>query len=310
MQAPAHRRRFSVILPIDSFSDRVIMKPIRLEVCLHVRCADKRCAPEETMSYSIGIDIGSTTVKVVVLDEKQEIVFQSYQRHFSRVREKTAEVLASIADTYSGEEVHIAVTGSAGLGVAKACGLEFVQEVFATAGAVERYLPETDAVIELGGEDAKIIFLTGGLEERMNGSCAGGTGAFIDQMATLLGVRTEEMDALAAKHEKIYAIASRCGVCAKSDIQPLLNQGARREEIAASAFQAVVEQTIAGRAQGRKIEGRVAFLGGPLSFFSTLRERFVKTLHLSPEEALFPKEALFCRTGRRAVRTQISGHAV
>ncbi|ADU26927.1 acyl-CoA dehydratase activase-related protein [Ethanoligenens harbinense] len=245
------------------------------------------------MSYSIGIDIGSTTVKVVVLNEKQDIVFQSYQRHFSRVREKTSEVLASIADTYNGEEVHIAVTGSAGLGVAKACGLEFVQEVFATAGAVERYLPETDAVIELGGEDAKIIFLTGGLEERMNGSCAGGTGAFIDQMATLLGVRTEDMDALAAKHEKIYAIASRCGVFAKSDIQPLLNQGARREDIAASVFQAVVEQTVAGLAQGRKIEGRVAFLGGPLSFFSTLRERFVKTLHLSPENALFPKEAAY-----------------
>ncbi|MFT9055817.1 MAG: acyl-CoA dehydratase activase-related protein [Ethanoligenens sp.] len=243
------------------------------------------------MSYSIGIDIGSTTVKVVVLDEKQEIVFQSYERHFSRVREKTAEVLASIADTYSGHDVHIAVTGSAGLGVAKACGLEFVQEVFATAGAVEQFLPQTDAVIELGGEDAKIIFLTGGLEERMNGSCAGGTGAFIDQMATLLGVRTEEMDALASKHEKIYAIASRCGVFAKSDIQPLLNQGARREDIAASVFQAVVEQTIAGLAQGRKIEGRVAFLGGPLSFFSTLRDRFVQTLHLSPEEALFPKEA-------------------
>lgn len=243
------------------------------------------------MSYSIGIDIGSTTVKVVVLNETQEIIFQSYERHFSRVREKTSEVLSSIAEQFSGEDVHVAVTGSAGLGVAKACGLEFVQEVFATAGAVEQYLPQTDVVIELGGEDAKIIFLTGGLEERMNGSCAGGTGAFIDQMATLLGVRTEEMDALAAKHEKIYAIASRCGVFAKTDIQPLLNQGARREDIAASVFQAVVEQTIAGLAQGRKIEGRVAFLGGPLSFFSTLRDRFVKTLHLSPENALFPKEA-------------------
>lgn len=245
------------------------------------------------MSYSIGIDIGSTTVKVVVLNEANEIVFQSYDRHFSRVREKTAEVLSSVAERFERESVHIAVTGSAGLGVAKACGLEFVQEVFATAGAVKQYLPQTDVVIELGGEDAKIIFLTGGLEERMNGSCAGGTGAFIDQMATLLGVRTEEMDALAAKHEKIYSIASRCGVFAKSDIQPLLNQGARREDIAASVFQAVVEQTVAGLAQGRKIKGRVAFLGGPLSFFSTLRDRFVETLHLSAENALFPKEAAY-----------------
>ncbi|HEX3027170.1 MAG TPA: acyl-CoA dehydratase activase-related protein, partial [Clostridia bacterium] len=199
----------------------------------------------------------------------------------------------SIRENYAGRPVHVSVTGSAGLGVAKVCGLEFVQEVFATAGAVEAYLPGTDAVIELGGEDAKIIFFTGGLEERMNGSCAGGTGAFIDQMATLLGVSTDELDALAAKHEKIYSIASRCGVFAKSDIQPLLNQGARKEDIAASVFQAVVEQTIAGLAQGRKIEGKVAFLGGPLSFFSVLRERFVETLKLSEDDAIFPENAAY-----------------
>ena len=245
------------------------------------------------MSYFIGIDIGSTTVKVVVTDEKHNILFKSYDRHLSKVREKTEEVLRSIAGEYSGKDVCVAVTGSAGLGVAKACGLDFVQEVFATAGAVEAFLPGTDAVIELGGEDAKIIFFTGGLEERMNGSCAGGTGAFIDQMATLLGVTPDQLDDLAKKHEKIYSIASRCGVFAKSDIQPLLNQGARKEDMAASIFQAVVEQTIAGLAQGRQIKGKVAFLGGPLSFFSVLRERFVETLKLSEEEAVFPANAAY-----------------
>ena len=250
-------------------------------------------APEEMMKYFIGIDIGSTTVKVVVTDENNNILFKSYDRHLSKVREKTDEVLKSISADYAGKEVYVAVTGSAGLGVAKVCGLDFVQEVFATAGAVEAFIPGTDAVIELGGEDAKIIFFTGGLEERMNGSCAGGTGAFIDQMATLLGVTPDDLDILASKHDKIYSIASRCGVFAKSDIQPLLNQGARKEDIAASIFQAVVEQTIAGLAQGRRIAGRVAFLGGPLSFFSVLRDQFVKTLKLTPEGAIFPENAAY-----------------
>jgi len=166
-----------------------------------------------------------------------------------------------------------------------------VQEVYATAGAVERLLPQTDAVVELGGEDAKILFLTGGLEERMNGSCAGGTGAFIDQMATLLNVTVEELDALSRGHQKIYHIASRCGVFAKTDIQPLLNQGARKEDIAASIYQAVVSQTIAGLAQGREIKGKVLFLGGPLFFLKGLRERFTDTLKLTPENAVFPDNA-------------------
>jgi predicted CoA-substrate-specific enzyme activase len=244
------------------------------------------------MNY-IGIDIGSTTVKVVVLDENYNILFKAYERHMSKVREKAAEMLKCVAEDYRGKQVRVAITGSAGLGVAKACDIDFVQEVFATAGAVDKYLPGTDAVIELGGEDAKIIFFTGGLEERMNGSCAGGTGAFIDQMATLLGVTVGELDDLASKHEKIYSIASRCGVFAKSDIQPLLNQGAQKEDIAASIFQAVVEQTIAGLAQGRKIEGKVAFLGGPLSFQKSLRERFVETLRLPKEDALFPENAAY-----------------
>ncbi len=239
----------------------------------------------------IGIDIGSTTVKVVLLDDQDTTVFRTYERHMSKVREKTAEMLRLLRPKLSGQTVQVAITGSAGLGVAKAADLEFVQEVFATAGAVERFIPDTDVVVELGGEDAKIIFLTGGLEERMNGSCAGGTGAFIDQMATLLGITADELDLLSLGYEKLYAIASRCGVFAKSDIQPLLNQGARKEDIAASIFQAVVNQTIAGLAQGRKIEGKVLFLGGPLYFLEGLRRRFVETLRLSDENAVFPENA-------------------
>ncbi len=239
----------------------------------------------------IGIDIGSTTVKVVVLDDNDQTIFQAYERHMSKVREKTAEMLGRLTDTLAGQEVHAAITGSAGLGVANASGVDFVQEVFATAGAVERFIPDTDVVVELGGEDAKIIFLTGGLEERMNGSCAGGTGAFIDQMATLLGISADELDALSLQHEKLYAIASRCGVFAKSDIQPLLNQGAQKADIAASIFQAVVNQTVAGLAQGREIKGKVLFLGGPLFFLKGLRERFVDTLKLSADNAVFPDNA-------------------
>ncbi len=239
----------------------------------------------------IGIDIGSTTVKVVVLNEQDKVIFRSYDRHKSRVREKTAEVLRSLLPQLKGQPVQAAVTGSAGLGVAKAADIEFVQEVFATAGAVEKFRPETDVVVELGGEDAKIIFLTGGLEERMNGSCAGGTGAFIDQMATLLDVTPEELDRLSLRHERLYAIASLCGVFAKTDIQPLINQGAKKEDIAASIFQAVVNQTIAGLAQGREIKGTVLFLGGPLFFFHGLQERFVKTLALPADQAVFPDNA-------------------
>lgn len=239
----------------------------------------------------IGIDIGSTTVKVVLIDDNDKILFRAYERHLSKVREKTAEMLEQLNDRLSGKQVQATVTGSAGLGVSKAAGLEFVQEVFATAGAVERFYPKTDVVVELGGEDAKIIFLTGGLEERMNGSCAGGTGAFIDQMATLLDITADELNRLSEKYDKLYSIASRCGVFAKTDIQPLLNQGARKEDIAASIFQAVVNQTISGLAQGREIKGNVLFLGGPLHFLSGLRKRFVETLKLTPEQATFPEDA-------------------
>ena len=242
------------------------------------------------MSLRIGIDIGSTTVKVVVLDEQNKLLFRSYERHYSKTRERACETLNSIRDMLEGQNVRLTITGSAGLGVATAAGIDFVQEVYATAAAVNTYIPDTDAVIELGGEDAKIIFFGGALEERMNGSCAGGTGAFIDQMATLMNVTVDELDALSLKHEKIYPIASRCGVFAKSDIQPILNQGGQKEDVAASIFQAVVDQTVAGLTQGRELKGKIVFLGGPLHFLMGLRERFVETLKLDSDHAVFPED--------------------
>ena len=242
------------------------------------------------MSLRVGIDIGSTTVKVVVLDQQNKLLFRSYERHYSKTRERACETLKSIRDMLSGPEIKVTITGSAGLGVANASGIDFVQEVYATAAAVNTYIPDTDAVIELGGEDAKIIFFGGALEERMNGSCAGGTGAFIDQMATLMNVTVSELDALSLKHEKIYPIASRCGVFAKSDIQPILNQGGRKEDVAASIFQAVVDQTVAGLTQGRELKGKIVFLGGPLHFLMGLRQRFVETLKLDSDHAVFPED--------------------
>ena len=242
------------------------------------------------MALRIGIDIGSTTVKVVVLDEDNKLLFRSYERHYSKARERTCETLRQLTEQLSGQTVQLLITGSAGLGVAKASGLDFVQEVYATAAAVRAFIPGTDAVIELGGEDAKIIFFGGSIEERMNGSCAGGTGAFIDQMATLLNVSVNELDALSLQHEKIYPIASRCGVFAKSDIQPILNQGGRKEDVAASIFQAVVDQTVAGLTQGRELKGKIVFLGGPLTFLMGLRERFVETLKLDSDHAIFPED--------------------
>lgn len=247
------------------------------------------------MQLSIGIDIGSTTAKLVVVRNEQ-IIYQNYERHYSQVRQKTLEMIKKAKDFIGNEEFTVAIAGSAGLGVAKAADIPFVQEVFATSELVRKKIPDTDAVIELGGEDAKILFFdhnTGGVKERMNGSCAGGTGAFIDQMATLLNVTPDELDTLSLDHKFIYTIASRCGVFAKSDIQPLLNQGANKADIAASIFQAVVDQTITGLAQGKKIEGKVLFLGGPLYFLKGLQERFVDTLKLSEENAVFPEYALY-----------------
>ena len=242
------------------------------------------------MALRIGIDIGSTTVKVVVLDEQNKLLFRSYERHYSKTRERTCETLRGLRGLLGGQEVQLLITGSAGLGVAKAAGLDFVQEVYATAAAVREFIPNTDAVIELGGEDAKIIFFGNTLEERMNGSCAGGTGAFIDQMATLLNVTVDELDELSLHHETSYPIASRCGVFAKSDIQPILNQGGRKEDVAASIFQAVVDQTVAGLTQGRELTGTIVFLGGPLHFLAGLRQRFVETLKLDEDHAIFPQD--------------------
>lgn len=242
--------------------------------------------------YSLGIDVGSTTVKTVITDSSRQIIYSDYQRHFSKVKEAVKAQLETIGEKYPNDEFKLCMTGSAGLGLATGAKIPFVQEVNSAFIAVKERFPDADAVIELGGEDAKIIFLTGGVEQRMNGSCAGGTGAFIDQMATLLGVTVDEMDNMSLNAEKTYPIASRCGVFAKSDIQPLLNQGADRKDICASIFQAVVDQTVSGLAQGRTIEGKVLFLGGPLSFLKGLRKAFIKTLNLKENEtAILPKEA-------------------
>ena len=235
----------------------------------------------------MGLDIGSTTIKCVVLDDDNKLIYSTYERHFSQITDKIAEILDRVRGEIDG--VENALVALSGLKMSD-CGIQFVQEVFATRVAANTFIPGTDVVIELGGEDAKILFLTNGLEVRMNGTCAGGTGAFIDQMATLLNVPLEELDELAKGYEKTYTIASRCGVFAKTDIQPLLNQGARKSDIAESIFRAVVSQTVAGLAQGREIEGKIVYLGGPLTFMSELRNCFDKTLNtkgICPENSLY-----------------------
>lgn len=243
---------------------------------------------ETRIQYFLGLDIGSTTVKLVVLDERGKILFHRYQRHYSDIKIAVKDILAQVQDALGNIAVKMSITGSGGLGMSKRLGLPFVQEVIACTKAVEFFIPQTDVVIELGGEDAKITYLGKELEQRMNGACAGGTGAFIDQMALLLETDGLGLDSLAAHHKVIYPIASRCGVFAKTDIQPLLNQGAAKEDIAASIFQAVVNQTISGLACGKPIRGKVAFLGGPLHFLPQLRQRFIETLHLTEQEAIVP----------------------
>ena len=238
----------------------------------------------------VGLDIGSTTIKCVVLNDAGQIVYSTYERHFSHILEKGRALLEKVAAEYLPDgRAYLAISGSAGMGLADSCRVPFVQEVFATRVAANRLTPGTDCIIELGGEDAKILFLTNGTEVRMNGSCAGGTGAFIDQMATLLKMGADEMDKAAQSATRTYTIASRCGVFAKSDIQPLINQGAQAGDIAASIYQAVVNQTIAGLAQGRPIKGNILYLGGPLTFSRTLRQSFDKTLGVTgtlPENSL------------------------
>lgn len=237
----------------------------------------------------LGIDIGSTTVKVVVVDENLKPLFYQYKRHFSEIKATLGELISNAHKELGKCSFTAMMTGSGGVAMAEAIGVEFIQEVVATANAVEAVAPKTDVAIELGGEDAKIIYFKGGIEQRMNGVCAGGTGSFIDQMASLLQTDAQGLNEYAKKYKVIYPIASRCGVFAKTDIQPLINEGAAKEDLAASIFQAVVNQTISGLACGKPIRGNVAFLGGPLHFLSELRGRFIETLNLTEETTIIPE---------------------
>lgn len=246
----------------------------------------------------LGLDVGSTTVKLVVLDKNNGIVYQKYQRHFSDIKKTIFNIVSEAYESFKNDDITLTVTGSGGISVSKWLDLPFIQEVIASSRAIEHYIPTTDVVIELGGEDAKITYFTGGIDQRMNGTCAGGTGAFIDQMASLLQVDAMGLNELAKGYTVIYPIAARCGVFAKTDIQPLLNEGAAKENIAASVFQSVVNQTISGLACGKPIRGNVAFLGGPLYYLSELRKRFVETLNLKDEEIFFPDNSqLFVAIG-------------
>ena len=239
--------------------------------------------------FNMGLDVGSTTVKVVVLDSNNNLVYSEYRRHYSDIRSTIIELIKETYQKLGDAKATVAVTGSGGLSVSKWVGIDFVQEVIACTKTVEEIIPETDVAIELGGEDAKITYFNGGIEQRMNGTCAGGTGAFIDQMASLLNTDATGLNELAKGHKVIYPIASRCGVFAKTDVQPLINEGAKSADIAASVLQAVVNQTISGLACGKPIRGKVAFLGGPLYFLSELRERFIETLQLKEDEIIFPE---------------------
>ena len=246
----------------------------------------------------VGLDVGSTTVKIVVMNENKETIYKDYRRHFSDTKNTVCDVLNELNEKYPNSKFTLALTGSGAMSAAKFLGVSFIQEVVSCKRAVEKYIPQTDVVIELGGEDAKIIYFDKSIEQRMNGTCAGGTGAFIDQMASLLHTDTAGLNELAKNHKTIYPIASRCGVFAKTDVQPLINEGAAKEDIAASIFQAVVNQTISGLACGRPIRGKVAFLGGPLTYLSELRNRFIETLKLKDDEIIIPKEAhLLVATG-------------
>jgi len=248
--------------------------------------------------YYLGIDVGSTTVKAYLTDENDLCLYSNYVRHNSDVRHTILTLMEKIKQEYGNLDIYPVITGSGGLSISESLHIRFVQEVIACTKTIETYIPQTDVAIELGGEDAKITYFEGSLEQRMNGTCAGGTGAFIDQMATLLQTDASGLNELAKNHQRIYPIASRCGVFAKTDIQPLINEGARKEDIAASIFQAVVNQTISGLACGKPIKGKVAFLGGPLCFLDELRQRFIETLHLKDEEIIFPDHSeLFVAMG-------------
>ena len=241
--------------------------------------------------YKLGIDVGSTTIKVVALDSYNKVIYNDYRRHFSNIKNTLIDSLEECFKKIGNFDLKITVTGSGGIGIAQWLQCDFQQEVIACTRAVEEFINKTDVVIELGGEDAKITYLKGGIDQRMNGTCAGGTGAFIDQMAILLNTDAQGLNILARDAENIYPIASRCGVFAKTDIQPLINEGAKKSDIAVSIFQAVVDQTIRGLACGKPIRGKVTFLGGPLHFLDSLRERFIKTLNLKEGEYFVPENS-------------------
>ena len=249
--------------------------------------------------YTLGIDIGSTTVKIAILDEEKNLLFSDYERHFANIQETLSSLLKKAHDALGELTVHPMITGSGGLTLAKHLGVPFVQEVISVSTALQHYAPQTDVAIELGGEDAKIIYFeNGNVEQRMNGICAGGTGSFIDQMASLLQTDATGLNEYAKDYKALYTIAARCGVYAKTDIQPLLNEGATKEDLSASIFQAVVNQTISGLACGKPIRGHVAFLGGPLHFLSELKAAFIRTLKLDDEHAITPENShLFAAIG-------------
>ena len=250
-------------------------------------------------TYTLGIDIGSTTVKIAILDKKESLVFSDYQRHFANIQETLADLLEKASEQIGEAVLYPVITGSGGLTLAEHLNISFVQEVIAVSTSLEKLAPQTDVAIELGGEDAKIIYFEGGnIEQRMNGICAGGTGSFIDQMASLLQTDAHGLNEYAKDYKALYPIAARCGVFAKTDIQPLINEGATREDLAASIFQAVVNQTISGLACGKPIRGHVAFLGGPLHFLSELKQAFIRTLKLDEEHTIIPSNShLFAAIG-------------
>ena len=255
--------------------------------------------PAHMNTYNtLGIDIGSTTVKIAILDQNQQLLFADYERHFANIQETLAGLLKKAYDQLGPMDLVPAITGSGGLTLSRHLKTPFVQEVVAVATSLKDYAPQTDVAIELGGEDAKIIYFSGGIDQRMNGICAGGTGSFIDQMAALLQTDAKGLDEYAANYKAIYPIAARCGVFAKTDIQPLINEGATREDLAASIFQAVVNQTISGLACGKPIRGNVAFLGGPLHFLPELRKAFIRTLNLTGDAIIAPEHShLFAAIG-------------
>ena len=253
----------------------------------------------QTELHTLGIDIGSTTVKIAVLDSNNDFLFYDNDRHFANIQETLSDLLGRAIYKLGQIKVSPMITGSGGLTLAKHLGVPFVQEVVAVSTALQDYAPQTDVAIELGGEDAKIIYFeNGNIEQRMNGICAGGTGSFIDQMASLLQTDATGLNEYAKNYNALYTIAARCGVFAKTDIQPLINDGATKEDLSASIFQAVVNQTISGLACGKPIRGHIAFLGGPLHFLSELKQAFIRTLKLDEEHTIVPENShLFAAIG-------------